>query len=138
MGLLVLVIGLVQAAIGVSLLVSWARHAHGQDVGLIVTHVVAMLGFFVPWALFVVTGDGWWAWAGFAVLAVFIGFGDAEVVRRTSRARGTTRPGLRDYWRSMVEVCAGRFGRRLQIHTILSAFVFFPALGVAIAATAMR
>lgn len=136
MGYIVLIAGLVQAAAGVALLMSWARHARGQDAGLIVTHVVTMLGFFVPWTLFIVTGEPWWAWAGFIVLVVFIGFGDTEVVRRTSRDRGVTKPGMRDYWRSMVAVSAGRYGRTLQFHTFFSAVVFFPALGVAIAATA--
>lgn len=136
MGYLVLVAGLVQAAVGVALLLSWARHARGRDAGLIVTHVVAMLGFFVPWTLFIATGEPPWAWAGFAVLVVFIGFGDTEVVRRTSRDRGVTKPRFADYWRSMIAVCAGRYGHALQFHTLFSAAVFFPALAVAVAATA--
>ncbi|MBD3942760.1 hypothetical protein IF188_13750 [Microbacterium sp. NEAU-LLC] len=135
MGYLVLITGLIQAAVGVALLMSWARHARGQDAGLIVTHVVAMLGFFVPWTLFIATREPLWAWVGFVVLVAFIGFGDTEVVRRTSRDRGVARPRLPDYWRSMVAVCAGRYGRALQFHTLFSAAVFFPALYVAIAAT---
>jgi hypothetical protein len=137
MGYLVLAAGLVQAAFGVTLLVSWARHAHGQDVGLIVTHVVAMLGFFVPWTVFVVTSDVLWAWLGFGVLTVFIGFGDAAVVRLTRRMRGETNSGLRDYGHAIVAACSGRLGRRLQFHTYFSPVVFFGVLAVAIAATAV-
>lgn len=135
MGYLVLVAAVVQAAFGVSLLMSWARYARGQDAGLVVTHVVAMLLFFAPLTLFVVTEQPWWAWASLGVLAVFIGFGDAEVFRRLRRQYGGTDSGVRDYFRIMTAVCAGRHGRRLQVHTIFSAFVFFPVLAVAVGAT---
>lgn len=135
MGYLVLAAWAVQAAVGVALLVSWARHARGQNAGLVLTHVVAMIAFLLPWTAFLVTGAPLWAWTGWAVLLVFIGFGDATMVRRARVVRGETNRGLRDYWPAVVVALQGRLGWRTVFHALFAPVVFFTALGVAIGAT---
>lgn len=126
-----------QAAVGVSLIVSWARHAKGANAGLVLTHATAMIAFAVIWTVFIVTGAVAWAWAGFAVLVVFIGFGDATMVRRARTVLGGAQPGLRDYIPAVRVSLAGRLGRRTRFHMLFSALVFFPCLAVCVIATAM-
>jgi len=135
MGYVVLGAWLIQATVGVTLLVSWARRARGQSAALVWTHAVAMVGFLVPWTVFIVTGDPPWAWVGFGVLLVFIGFGDATMVRRERALAGETNPGLRDWVPAARVALSGRLGRRTAFHTWFSGVVFFSALGVAIGAT---
>ncbi|MFE6997520.1 hypothetical protein ACFVAE_16280 [Microbacterium sp. NPDC057659] len=135
MGYMVLAAWVVQAAVGVSLLVSWARHAKGRNRGLVLTHATAMIAFAVVWIVFIVTGGVGWAWAGLGVLAVFIGFGDATMVRRARAVRGETNPGLRDYGPAIGVALSGSLGRRTRFHALFSALVFFPCLAVCIIAT---
>lgn len=132
MGYLVLGAWLIQAAVGVTLLASWAHHARGKDAGLILTHVLAMVGFLAPWTAFVITGAPWWAWIGFGVLAAFIGFGDAAMVRRARPLFAETRPGLGDYLPAIRLAMTGALGRRTLFHMLFSAVVFFGSLAVAI------
>jgi hypothetical protein len=135
MGYIVLAAWLVQACVGLSLLVSWARHARGRDAGLVLTHVTAMIAFAVPWTAFIVTGTTIWAWTGFAVLLLFIGFGDAAMVRRARAVIGESRRGLGDYGPAIGVALSGRLGRRTTFHMLFSALVFFPCLVVCIIAT---
>jgi hypothetical protein len=135
MGYMVLGAWVVQAAVGVSLLVSWVRHARGRNRGLVLTHVTAMIAFAVAWIVFIVTGGVGWAWAGFGVLVVFIGFGDATMVRRARAVTGESNPGLRDYGRAVGVALSGRLGGRTRFHALFSALVFFPCLAVCIIAT---
>ena len=135
MGYVVLGAWLIQATVGVTLLVSWARHAHQQSAGLVWTHAVAMVGFLVPWFAFIVTGDPLWTWVGFGVLVVFIGFGDATMVRRARTVLGWMNRGLRDYIPAGRVALSGRLGRRTTFHMLFSAVVFFGALAVAIGST---
>lgn len=135
MGYVVLVAWIVQAVVGVTLLVSWARHARGRNAGLVLTHTVAMIGFLIPWTVFLATGAPVWAWAGWVVLLVFIGFGDATMVRRARAVRGGSSRGLRDYGSAVVVVATGGLGPRVAFHALFAPVVFFTALGVAIGAT---
>ncbi|NLG63211.1 MAG: hypothetical protein GX539_13315, partial [Candidatus Cloacimonetes bacterium] len=98
MGYLVLAAWVIQATVGVTLLVSWARHGRGRSAGLLITHAVAMVAFVAPWTVFIVTGAVAWAWVGMAVLTAFIGFGDTAMVRSARRVRGWGDRGLRDYF----------------------------------------
>jgi hypothetical protein len=135
MGFPVLVVWLIQAAVGVTLLVSWARHENGRNGSLIVPHAAMMLAFVVPWTVFIVTGAVGWAWAGFTILLVFIGFGDATMVRRARAVTGAPNSGLRDYGPAIAVAVSGRLGRRVIFHALFSAVVFFGCLAVCIAAT---
>jgi len=135
MGYAVLAAWLIQATVGVTLLVSWARHARGQDSGLILPHALAMVGFLAPWTAFLTTGAALWAWAGFGVLTVFIGFGDAAMVRRARTVRGEAGSGLRDYFPAIRVAMSGALGRRTIFHAWFSPVVWFGSLAVAIWAT---
>ncbi|MFD4958393.1 hypothetical protein [Microbacterium sp. NPDC058389] len=135
MGYAVILAWLIQAAVGATLLVSWARHARGRDAGLVLTHVTMMIGFLVPWTAFVATGVVAWAWAGFAILLVFIGFGDATMVRRARAVTGVSEPGARDYWRAVRVALKGRLGWRVTFHALFAPVVFFGSLAVCIIAT---
>ena len=118
-----------------SLLVSWARHAKGRNRGLVLTHASAMVAFAAVWIVFIVTGEAVWAWAGFGVLAAFIGFGDATMVRRSRAVLGESNPGLRDYGPAIGVALSGRLGGRTRFHALFSALVFVPCLAVCIIAT---
>ena len=135
MGYLVLAAWIIQAAVGVTLLVSWARHAKGRSAGLVLTHATAMVVFLVPWIAFIVTDAAVWAWTGFVILTLFIGFGDATMVRRAREVAGTYRPGLGDYGPAIAVAFSGRLGRRTTFHMLFSAVVFFGCLAVCIIAT---
>lgn len=136
MGYLVLAAWIVQAAVGVSLLVSWVRHARGRNAGLVLTHAMMMVAFLVPWSAFILTGAVVWGWIGFAVLLVFIGFGDATMVRRSRAVTGEANAGFRDYWRAVGVAMSGRLGGRVIFHALFAPVVFFGSLIVCIIATA--
>lgn len=134
MGYLVLAAWVIQATMGVPLLVSWFRHAQGRSAALVFTHVIAMIAFLAPWTAFILTGSVLWAWVGFAVLTAFIGFGDATMVRRARRLKGWDR-GWGDYFPSIGVALSGAFGRRVTFHMLFSAVVFFGCLAVCIVAS---
>ncbi len=136
MGYAVLAAWLIQAAVGVTLLVSWTRHAGGQDAGLILPHILAMVGFLAPWTAFLTTGSALWAWAGFGVLTVFIGFGDAAMVRRARAVQGGANEGLRGYFSAIRAATSGALGKRTIFHAWFSPVVWFGSLAAAILATA--
>ncbi|KHK98619.1 hypothetical protein LK09_06605 [Microbacterium mangrovi] len=135
MGYAVLGAWTVQAVVGVTLFVGWLRHGRGHSARPIVTHAITMVSFSVPWIAFLATGLPLWAWVGFGILLVFIGFGDYAVVQRTRAVRGETNPGLRDELLAVKAALSGRFGGRLVFHALWSPVVFFGSLGVAIGAT---
>ncbi|MGN7978963.1 hypothetical protein ACTJJ4_15410 [Microbacterium sp. 22195] len=135
MGYLVLAAWTVQAAVGVSLLVSWVRRARGRSAGAVLTHALMMVGFLAPWAVFIATGSPLWAWVGFLVLAAFIGFGDMVVMRRVRALRGMENSGIRDYLPTIKVVISGALRWRPLFHMCFSGVVFFSTLAVAIAAT---
>lgn len=135
MGYVVVAAWVVQAVVGATLFVSWARHARGRNAGLVLTHVVAMIAFLIPWTAYLVTGAAVWAWVGWGVLLVFIGFGDATMVRRARALRGGPSRGLRDYGAAVGVVVSGGLGPRVVFHALFAPVVFFTALGVAIGAT---
>lgn len=135
MDYMVLAAWLIQASVGVTLLVSWVRRARGQDAALVIPHAIMMLVFAASWTVFIVTGAVPWAWVGFGILAAFIGFGDATMVRRARSMRGQANGGMRDYGPALRVVLAGGLGRRVAFHALFSAVVFFGCLGVAIGAT---
>jgi hypothetical protein len=136
MGFIVVVAWAIQAAFGVSLLASWARHARGQDAALVLPHILMMVAFLVPWSVFLATGGVAWGWVGVAILLAFIGFGDATMVRRSRKVTGQTNPGLRDYMPAVKVALSGRLGWRVIVHALMAPVVLIPAIVVCIAASA--
>lgn len=126
---------LIQAVVGVTLLVGWARHARGAGAGPVLAHLLLMVGYLAPWAVFTATGVPVWAWISVAVLVIGIPFGDALMVGRSRAIRKEVNPGLRDYGVAIRTVFAGRMPPSVTFHALFSAAVFFGSLSVAIAAT---
>lgn len=135
MGYAVLGAWLIQAIAGIMLLVGWARHARGAAAGSVLAHTLLMVGYLVPWSVFIADGSPVWAWSAVAVLFVGIPFGDAMMVGRSRRIRGEVNPGMRDYGSAIGTVFAGRMPPKVTFHALFSAAVFFGSVGVAIAAT---
>ncbi|MFH8249448.1 hypothetical protein ACH3VR_03645 [Microbacterium sp. B2969] len=135
MGYLVVAAWVIQAAFGVSLLVSWARRARGRDAGLVLPHILMMVGFLVPWSVFLATGAPVWAWLGFLILVSFIGFGDATMVRRSRAVTGVTTSGMGDYWPAVRVALSGRLGWRVIVHALMAPVVLLPCVAVCITAT---
>jgi hypothetical protein len=135
MGYIVVVAWAIQAAFGVSLLVSWARHAGGRNAGLVLPHILMMVGFLVPWSLYRATGAPVWAWLRLLIRVSFLGFGDATMVRRSRTVTGVTSPGLGDYWPAVRVALSGRLGWRVIVHALMAPVVLLPCLAVCIAAT---
>lgn len=135
MGYVVVLAWAIQAAFGVSLLTSWARHARGRDAALVLPHILMMIAFLVPWSLFLATSAVVWGWLGVAILLAFIGFGDATMVRRSRKVTGQTNPGLRDYIPAVKVALSGRLGWRVVVHALMAPVVLVPAIVVCVAAT---
>lgn len=124
-----------QLLVGVLLLVGWVRHARGAGTGPVVAHTALMVGYLVPWAVFIATGHPVWAWGAVGVLSIGIPFGDVLMVHRSRRIRGERRPGLRDYGPAIGDVFAGRMPAKVAFHALFGGVVFFGSVGVAIGAT---
>lgn len=126
---------MVQLLVGVLLLAGWARYARGAGAGPVLAHIALMVGYLVPWAVFIVTGQPVWAWGAVGVLCVGIPFGDVLMVHRSRRMRGERRPGLHDYGAAIGDVLAGRMPAKVALHALFGGVVFFGSVGVAIGAT---
>jgi hypothetical protein len=125
---------LIQGAVGVSLLIGWARHGR-RYAGAVVTHVVVVLVMLGLWITFLATGAVAFAWTAQVVLALGIPFGETMMVRRSRQLRGITTKRLSDYGRAVVDVFRGRLPGPVVFHALFAGVVFFSALGVCIGAT---
>lgn len=82
---IVLAVWIIQAAVGVSLLVSWARHGRRTPITVVV-HVGSAIAGLVLWVAFLATGAILPAWLAFAAITLGNVFGDTMLVRRHRRA----------------------------------------------------
>lgn len=135
MGYVMLGVWIIQAAVGVSLLVTWARHGRRTAAAAVLAHVSFMVIGLALWVTYLATGGALWPWLAVTTLCVGIPFGEVMMVRRSRRIRGTRRPRLADYGAAIGTVFAGRMPPRVGFHALFSAAVFFGSLGVAIGAT---
>ena len=133
MAYLVLLAGLIQAAVGVSLLVGWLRHGRRRP-AVVVGHVAVVTVSLALWIAFSATGLVALAWTAFAVLTVGLTIGDMLLAARARRgvASKTT---WADYGSSIAAVFRGRMPRRVTFHALFSPVVYFPMLAVCIGAT---
>lgn len=136
MELIILAAWIVQAVVGIMLLVGWARHARGAGSAAVLVHVVVATVALACWIVFVMVGPALWAWFAVAALCIGIPFGETQMVARSRRVRGEASAGLRDYGLAVGTVFAGQLPARVTFHALFSAVVFFGSLGVAIGATA--
>lgn len=134
MGYLVLSAWVIQAAVGVSLAVTWWRR--GRHGGRTVSaHVTAGAVAMAAWVTFVVTGSLVAAWAAFVVLTVGNGYGDEMLLGRVRSQTGSTSK-RRNYRAAVAALFRGQLPPRVAFHALFSGVVYFGCLGVCIAATA--
>ena len=136
----VLIAWIVQAAVGVALLIGWMRHRRSGPAGRaggvpLLAHVGLVLVALGLWIAFLLTGSAWLAWTTFALLTVALSFGDVLLVRRARRMAGERAPSLRDYGAAISAVFRGRMPGRVTFHALFSPVVYFSCLGVCIGAT---
>ena len=85
MAMVVLILWIIEGAVGLTLFLSWLRHARGRGARNVVTHLVMMLAGLAFWVWFVASGALLPAWTAFAIITVGIGFGDAMLLGRARR-----------------------------------------------------
>jgi hypothetical protein len=131
----VLVAWAIQAAVGLWMLVGWARHSRAHA-GSIIMHVALMLLALALWIAFIITDAVAFAWANVLVYCVGIPFGDSFMRRRGRRLRGgEKRPVGVEYWHFIVDVFRGGVPASVRFHGVFSGVVFFSSVGVSIGAT---
>ncbi|MEZ3161667.1 hypothetical protein AB1K54_14150 [Microbacterium sp. BWT-B31] len=135
MAFVVLILWLIQGAVGVTLFVGWLRHARGRGAKLVVTHVAMMLAGLACWIWFIASGSLIAAWGAYAIITVFIGFGDAMLLARARRLAPEAATTLQAYGVAIIGTLRGRFPPNVAFHTWFSPVVWFTCLGVCIGAT---
>lgn len=129
----VLAAWLIQAAVGVSLFVSWWRGGR-TGAPTVVTHAAAGVLGLALWAAFLLTGNVLSAWLAFVVITVGNVFGDAMLRGRSQRIHGATT--IRNgYVGAVSDTFQGRMPPRVTFHALFSGLVYFTCLGVCIGAT---
>ncbi len=129
----VLAAWLIQAAVGVSLFVSWWRGGR-TGAPTVVTHAAAGALGLALWAAFLLTGNVLPAWLAFAVITVGNGFGDAMLRGRSRGIHGAT-----TFWKGYAgavgDTFRGLMPTRVTFHALFAGLVYFTCLGVCIGAT---
>ena len=126
----VLAAWVIQAAVGVSLVISWWRHGH-RGAASVITHAGSLIAGLALWIAFVVTDALWAPWLAFAVMTVGNGFGDVMLVQRHRSAAGVSA----SYGSAIGAVFSGQMPPRVTFHACFGGVVYFLCLGVCIGAT---
>lgn len=134
MRFLLLAAWLLQAAVGLSLLLSWLRTKRRQA-GVVAAHVVPTLVAAILWTSYVVTERIVWGWLAFAIITVSLAFGDAVLLGRTRRLVGPGGSVVADYRNTIGAMARGRLPRRVSFHAAFSPVVYFGTLAACIAAS---
>lgn len=129
----VLIAWVVQAAVGVSLFVSWLRHGR-HAAGTVALHVTSGVVGLACWLAFLFTDVVWWAWGAFVVLTIGNTFGDV-LLRARSRGSAPSQGFWRDYGTAIADTFRGRLPRRVVFHALFAGVVYFTCLGVCIGAS---
>ncbi len=134
----VLAAWIIQAGVGLWMLVGWVRHGR-PHARAILTHVALMIVALALWIAFMVTDAVAFAWATILIYFVGIPFGDSVMRRRGRRLRGLEKsPAAVEYWHFIVDVVRGGVPASVRFHGAFSGVVFFSSIGVTIGATAAR
>lgn len=123
---------LIEATVGLTLVVSWLRTKRHQA-GVIAAHVLPTAVAAALWATYVVTEDIVWGWVSFAIITVSLGFGDAVLLGRTKRLVGPGGSMVADYRNTVGAMLRGRLPGRVIFHAAFSPVVFFGTLAGCIA-----
>jgi hypothetical protein len=133
MAYFVLVVWVIQAAVGVSLAVTWWLHGRRGE-GTVRTHVAAAVIGLASWVAFIVTGALVWAWASFVAITVGNTYGDKMLLGRVRGRTGTTAK-RRNYPVAIAAIFRGEMPRRVAFHAVVAGVVYFSCLFVCIADT---
>src|SRR4051812_23808153 len=107
MAYVVLVAWVVQASVGISMLVDWLRHGrHGAPT--VVTHVAFVLVALALWVTFMATGSIVAAWSTFVALTIGLSFGDVMLIGRSRGLSGRS-TFLKDYGAAVASTFRGLF-----------------------------
>jgi hypothetical protein len=134
----VLVLWLVTAAVGVTVLLRWLRRRRPGSAfpaRLVTTHLITALAGLSLWVGHLATGQLILAWLAFAVLNVTNGVGDAILTGRWRASAGAGPSWIADYRRALLGVLRGRHPRSAILHGLLGGLTFFCTLVACLAAT---
>jgi hypothetical protein len=125
---------LVEAAVGLTLVVSWLRTKRHQA-GVVAAHVAPTLVAVGLWTSYVVTERVLWGWIAFGIITVSLGFGDAVLLGRTRRLVGPGGSLVADYRNTVGAMVRGRHPQRVIFHAAFSPVVYFGTLAACVAAS---
>ncbi|WP_019875755.1 hypothetical protein [Sporichthya polymorpha] len=126
MAYFVLAAWLLQAVVGVVLLVGWNRHR--QQAGVMLGHVTFSVGGLVPWVAFLVTDRALWGWVALGLITAGNTLGDEVLRGRWRRLSGQQSSLLRDYGAAIGAAVTGRFPPPVTFHALFAGVVYFAAL----------
>lgn len=135
MAIVVLILWIIEGAVGLTLFLSWLRHARGRGARSVVTHLVMMLSGLAFWVWFVVSGALVPAWTAFAIITVGIAFGDAMLLGRARRLSPEATTVAKGYAAAVSASLRGGLPWRVTFHAWFSPVVYFTCLGVCIGAS---
>ncbi|WP_146145348.1 hypothetical protein [Microbacterium timonense] len=135
MSYVVLAFWIVQSAVGLTLLVSWLRHASGRGARQVIPHVATSVSGLVLWIWFIASGAILPAWL--ALIAITIGntFGDIVLLGRVRRFAPQARTLVQRYGAAIGGVFRGQLSPRVWFHALFAGVVYFTCLGVCIGET---
>jgi hypothetical protein len=134
----VLVLWLLTAAVGTTVLLRWLgrrRRGSAFPTRLVTAHVATALAGLSLWVGQLATGRLAFAWLAFAVLNVTNGVGDAIMTGRWRAAVGAGPSWLADYRRALLGVLRGRHPRSAILHGLLGGLTYFSTLVACLIAT---
>lgn len=134
MAYLVLAAWVIQAAVGVSLALTWWRRDR-QRPPTVYTHAAAATTGLVLWVTFTVTANLVAAWSAFVAITIGNTYGDKMLLGRVHSQTGTTSK-HRNYPVAIAAIFRGKMPPRVAFHAVFAGVVYFGCLGVCIAATA--
>lgn len=133
--MVVLILWIIEGLVGLTLFISWLRHAQGRGGRNVVTHLVMMLSGLAFWVWFVASGTLLPAWTAFAIISVGIGFGDVMLLGRARRLSPDATTVAKGYAAAISASFRGRLPWRVTFHAWFSPAVYFTCLGVCIGAS---
>ncbi|HEV2886829.1 MAG TPA: hypothetical protein VGX49_07965 [Jatrophihabitans sp.] len=134
----VLILWLLAAAVGATVLLRWLRRRRPGSAfpaRLVATHLVTAVAGLSLWVGHLATGSLVLAWLAFAVLNVTNGVGDAILTGRWRALAGAGPSWIADYRQAVLGVLKGRHPRSAVLHGLLGGLTFFSTLVACLVAT---
>ncbi|NEM91130.1 hypothetical protein [Galbitalea soli] len=129
----VLATWIIQASVGVSLLVGWWRGGRSGAPTVVIHAAMGVVGFLL-WVGFLLSAAVLPAWLALVALTIGNSVGDA-MLRGRSRAWRPDASFWRSYGGAIVDTVTGRMPPRVTFHALFAGVVYFSCLGVCVGAT---